>query len=551
MMMSADAYLPLLKRNHIFHGLTDEQILDFAQSLKVEQRHAGDLIVKQAERAENFYIIERGRVKLTRLDGQKARTLATYVQGDHFGATDLLEEKPRFATIVAETDVQLWRCNKDDFHRLLTRYPRLKLSLEADSASRKLIRRMRFSWLMPDEVLYLIVRRHSILLVQALVLPVVVEILVLVAAWAASVLVGLPVALGVLLIGTLPAAAWGVWNWIDWGNDFYIITNQRVVYLEKVVGIYDSRQESQLASVLSVSVQSAGSLERSLDMGDVVVRTFSGPIVMDSVPHPHALAAMVEEHWHRAKTDERRAERETIRQAIRRRIEPEPARPVQPQPAPIAKRPSLGESLARFFSFKVRFEEGDYITYRKHWFLLVRDVWVPSVLMLTLVVLPFVIWYAGLTAIAPLPVIVAVDLVAFIPLALWWLYEFVDWRNDIYQVATDQLIDINRKPLSKEVRKAAPLGNILSLRYERTGALGLFLNYGTVIANIGSAEFRFEGVFDPMGVQTDIYRRMEALSRQKAQAEIIKRRDEFSEWIGVYHSLMTEVQDPHSPKPPS
>jgi hypothetical protein len=411
---------------------------------------------------------------------------------------------------------------------------------------------MKFSWLMPEEVIYLIVHRHVILLVQALVLPVAVGALVVLAAWGVSVVAGLQAAAAVALIGTLPVVAWGIWNWVDWGNDFYIVTSLRVIYLEKVIGIYDSRQESKLSSVLSVNVRSAGVLERSLDVGDVIVRTFSGPIVMDSVPHPQALAAMVEEHWHRAQIDEQRGERETIRQAIRRSIEPEPA-PAEPPrpPPPPAKRPTLSESLARFFSFKVRFEEGDYITYRKHWFLLVRDIWVPSVLMLALVVLPLAIWYGGAQAVVPLPALVVVELVAFIALALWWLYEFVDWRNDIYQVATDQIIDINRKPLSKEVRKAAPLGNILSLRYERKGAFGLILNYGTVIANIGSAEFRFEGVFDPMGVQNDIYRRMEALSTQKARAEVNKRRDEISEWIGVYHNLMTETRETHPTNPPT
>jgi len=50
-----------------------------------------------------------------------------------------------------------------------------------------------------------------------------------------------PYAVGVLiLIGIL---GWGVWNAIDWSNDYYIVTNQRVIWLEKVVGLYDSRRK--------------------------------------------------------------------------------------------------------------------------------------------------------------------------------------------------------------------------------------------------------------------------------------------------------------------
>ena len=56
-------------------------------------------------------------------------------------------------------------------------------------------------------------------------------------------------------ITSVIVAAWAVWNYIDWGNDYYILTNQRVVWLEKVVGIYDSRQEAPLSTVLSVGVE--------------------------------------------------------------------------------------------------------------------------------------------------------------------------------------------------------------------------------------------------------------------------------------------------------
>ena len=46
-----------------------------------------------------------------------------------------------------------------------------------------------------------------------------------------------------LLLG-LPALGWIAWTYLDWTNDLYIVTNQRVVYVEKVIGIYDSREEA-------------------------------------------------------------------------------------------------------------------------------------------------------------------------------------------------------------------------------------------------------------------------------------------------------------------
>jgi len=68
----------------------------------------------------------------------------------------------------------------------------------------------------------------------------------------------------------------------------------------------------------------------------------------------------------------------------------------------------------------------------------------------------------------------------------------------------------------------------------------VLLNYGTVIALVGGQEFRFDGVFDPVSVQNDIYRRIEARNSRKAQAEAGKRRDEIADWLGVYHTVSNE-----------
>ncbi len=552
-MMPAEDYLPLLKRSHLFFGLTDAQILDIAARLKPEHRVAKEVIFEQRERGDHLYLIEHGSVKVVRKEGKTLRTLATYGPGDHFGLAAILESKPRSATVVTESEADLLCLSKGDFLVLLKRYPQIRPNFQADLQTQKLARQLKFSWLTPSEVIYFIARRHPVLLAQSLVPPGLILALVLFGGAVLYLYAGLVVvAFAGALVGALAVSAWAAWKWIDWGNDYYIVTNQRVIYLEKVVGVYDSRQESPLTSILSVHVQSADALARALDMGDVLVRTFSGPITMDSVHRPQAVAALLEEHWQRAKEGARLAERAAIREAMRRTLQPPPPEPAPP-PAPSAapKRRSLVEELARFFSLKVRFEEGDFIIYRKHWFLLVRDIWLSSVLMgLTFLGLLLVGFGVSLPAQSKL-VIVALGVIVILGLGAWWLYEFIDWSNDIYQIATDQIVDIIRKPLGREVKKAAPLANILSLRYERIGVLGLLFNYGTVIANIGSAEFKFEGVFDPRGVQNDIYRRMEAFNARKAQAESDKRRAEMTQWFGAYHAVASDIREKNPPVPPA
>jgi hypothetical protein len=78
----------------------------------------------------------------------------------------------------------------------------------------------------------------------------------------------------------------------------------------------------------------------------------------------------------------------------------------------------------------------------------------------------------------------------------------------------------------------------------------MLLNFGTVIATVAGQEFRFEGVFDPVSVQNDIYRRMEAMNAKKGQAEAARRRDELADFIGVYHTVINEIsEEAQKPKP--
>ena len=89
---------------------------------------------------------------------------------------------------------------------------------------------------------------------------------------------------------------------------------------------------------------------------------------------------------------------------------------------------------------------------------------------------------------------------------LWWLYQFVDWHNDIYQVTADKILDSERKPLGDEKSKSAPLENIQSLNAERRGLLGIVLNFGNIIINVGTeSRFIFFNIPNPAQAQRDIF----------------------------------------------
>ena len=183
--------------------------------------------------------------------------------------------------------------------------------------------------------------------------------------------------------------------------------------------------------------------------------------------------------------------------------------------------------------FKLRQESGDTITYRKHLFVLWQQVWQPTLLIILILfgILARLITLArspdqSLFSFSPSFRVdtIAVSLpVVLIPLIVWWIYQYIDWSNDIYQVTPDQILDIDKKPFGTEERRAAPLENILSTEAHRYGLTGYFLNFGTVEITVGGTHLDFEDVLDPVGVQADIDRRREARIKQKRDLEATAR----------------------------
>jgi hypothetical protein len=547
------ARVEFLKKLHLFRGLSDEELVWAAEELQEKTFDQGGTVFAEGAAADSLYIIFQGRVDITRHIKDKVIKVASLVRGDYFGEQGLLKGKSRSATVIAaEQETILLILFREPFNRLLPKSTGLHQNFDIMMASRNLANELRFKWLAENEVIYFLTRKHRFLLIRALTLPVLLLFPVLGILWLAFMLpsIGLTLGLvgGFLLVLDL---AWGFWRYLDWGNDYYIVTNQRVIWLEKVIGLYDSRTEAGVATILSVSSET-DYWGRMWDYGTVVVRTFTGQIRLDFVRHPKQAAAMIEEYWNRAKEGSRRANQEVMRKAIRLSIgvdkpPPQPAAPTTP-PKPPKKKSAF--QIWRQYAFRMRVDEGNVVTYHKHIFILIRDSgpYAVGIVFLALLMLTWPIWFNF-----SLPSWLAL-LFLLIMFVLFCVgtYEYMDWENDIYQVTPDQIVDVTRKPFGTEDRKAAPLENILSTEYKRTGILGMFLNFGSVMIMVGGAQFRFEDVADPPSVQQDIVRRQQGRMAKKREVESAVERDRMAEWLAVYSRTLEEInreKNQPGPKP--
>ena len=244
-MISIEARAAFLRRIHLFHDLVDENVAVIAGLLEEESFVEDEAVFRQGEEANRFFIIYQGGVHITQVLGKEERLLAELVAGDYFGEQALLTKHRHTATAIATQRTILFSLTADQFRLVLKQFPRLRAALDVANYSRRMARHLHFKWLRPGEVIYFLARKHEVLLAQALAGPILacaipiflVSYFFLTRSFLAIFGAGL---LFVII------AAWGLWNWIDWGNDYYILTNQRVIWLEKVVGVYDSRQEAPL-----------------------------------------------------------------------------------------------------------------------------------------------------------------------------------------------------------------------------------------------------------------------------------------------------------------
>src|SRR5215471_5609212 len=99
----------------------------------------GDIIVREGDPADAFYVLVSGRARIIKRTEQGEEiSLNTLRSGDSFGEMGLLEHSTRTATVRASSDVSALRLDKSVFESLLKQSPDIRIYLELQIKHRKL-----------------------------------------------------------------------------------------------------------------------------------------------------------------------------------------------------------------------------------------------------------------------------------------------------------------------------------------------------------------------------------------------------------------------------
>ena len=119
--LHAERYIEELKDlERAFPSEPKEIVAQTASKAEVQVFAPGDLVVREGEAADRFYMVIKGEAEATQRgpDGSQV-VINGFGPGDYFGEVGLLNDAPRLASVRAKTSLEVMALDRDMFARLM------------------------------------------------------------------------------------------------------------------------------------------------------------------------------------------------------------------------------------------------------------------------------------------------------------------------------------------------------------------------------------------------------------------------------------------------
>ena len=120
-MMKREKYENTLRKVEILKSIDPYELGQICDALKTKTFKEGELIIKQGEKGDVFFILDEGKAHAEKVfeEGKPAERVKEYESGGFFGELALLKGEPRAASIVADTKCRCLYLDRMAFKRLL------------------------------------------------------------------------------------------------------------------------------------------------------------------------------------------------------------------------------------------------------------------------------------------------------------------------------------------------------------------------------------------------------------------------------------------------
>ncbi|MBE7534091.1 MAG: cyclic nucleotide-binding domain-containing protein [Chloroflexi bacterium] len=577
--------LKFLQNYHLFKELDPEDLADLAALVEEYEYRDGAIVAYQRDAADSLFIVKSGRLYAKTVERGIVTQSRHYLPGDYFGLDWLFAPHVHPAAIQAKAHddqpVRLLVLRSRDFLPFLSGHHDVIDALEpvydatdtqvagfpeaqyAEALKMKAKRDRRSDTMkvLPDELIEFIDRRSGWYLFVRLIPVILLFLLVTVLPF--TYLASRPP--GSFLYNmqfwcpsglSLFAIAWGVFRFFDWTNDYFIVTNRRVIHREFNLRAF--RVDIKIAridQIQSVSVLKPSLLANLFKFGTVKLTTASqyGVILFDDISQPKRVAEALERLTKRVSALDASREQTLVRRSIESYFgfdQPYALIGEEVAGAAANEPEKLGcwGTIAHRYQWRV--EEDGVITYHKHFLVALAAMFWPLLIGAIIAVLAvfavrynWVTWQLGAGVLTPI----------YLILLLWLVWDLENWRNDLYQLDGRYIFDIDRMPFGfGESRKQAPLQNIQNVKAYTPGLLHTIFNYGFVEVETAGVDSNiiFEHVPFPGVVQSDIFQQIEEMKQRQREAEETRRHKSFAVLLDVYKQEEEQGRMPRRTPPP-
>ncbi len=133
----ADALIDSLSQIWLFDGLARDDLIRISQLARTRVYKARETIVTKGDPANEFFVLLRGRAKVTARGSEGADTAINVMgPGEVFGEIGILDGQPRSATVTTLEECEMAVVDKRAFHGLLAASPPVAIKLLAVLAGR-------------------------------------------------------------------------------------------------------------------------------------------------------------------------------------------------------------------------------------------------------------------------------------------------------------------------------------------------------------------------------------------------------------------------------
>lgn len=542
----------------VFDKLDEPQKRNLAGYCTFQHIPQHHLIMQQGDLGDSMWVLLEGsRAVLIALDGSAPLPPVPVDGLVYFGEPALIAARSVHSTIESEPGSLWLRFHWRDFYAYVDdekdRTIPDKLQIRLPEEQKFTGSDEQYSWLAAGEQMLSLTRRHWLSLLQKLQLSLIGWAITLFAVVGLN-LTGISVWWAIWLLGVPSglAMAWGV---LDHMNDYFIVTNQRIIQQEKVILTSEMRREALLEQVQNVGVRSSF-WGKFFGYGVVSVFTAgnTGSIDFDFVPEPAGLQAAVFRMMAERRARYKAESRLEIQNALEKRlglVVDLPSRVLSGGPRRMSTDdPSLPwhRRLWRylFTDSQLQWASTERIVWHKHWFVLARQVVPLGIVALGLLALMaggFVFeFYQQVDSFIGQTILSLEFVLGVVVLVLFGVMAWVvaDWWNDTYELTSDRIIDIEKLPLFlSEDRKEARLSEIQDIRLNISSPLEMILNYGDITVQTASSDgaFTFDHVPNPRAVKEEINRRIMEWKREDERRKAQAQTQELPDWFEMYRRL--------------